>query len=405
MSSGFLNISFNNLENKEAVNSITYRNKPFINSELFLTTIESGKLLTLGKDVKTVYQLKISRKNINYNFLPGDTIAILPKNNEDEVKELLLKLNCQADSLKCYELKIINNTTKKNPAIPKHIPIKGTLYSTFINNIDIRTPPKKLFLKQLIQYTKDKNEKELLEKICSPSGSKEYLKLITTHTSLLSLFKAFPSCIPPIELILEYSLPLQPRYYSIASSPLDESVISIIFYVLQHENGLKGVCTGWLEKIITENNIKQSQIPFYFRKSSDFRFDVLPNPSILIATGTGIAPFFAFLQHKKLSKNDEINNYVLDGTLEKIYSAFSRESSEKVYIQYRIMEHGKEILDLLLNKDATIYVCGDATTTVKSVKETIIHCLINNKNMDKTQAEETLANLIKDKKYLVDSWM
>ncbi|XP_030764571.1 methionine synthase reductase [Sitophilus oryzae] len=432
MDSNYLKITFTEQEqrdlNNNCINSFQYRSKPFINSDLYLTTIEDIKRLTTDTEVKTVYQYDLSRKDIEYQFKPGDTIGILPPNNEEEVNRLLLRLNYESQSHKIYKLTILEQTTKKNPSIPKHVPENSTLYSIFLNNIDIRLPPKKVFLKSLIKYTTDTKELELLEKICSSSS--DYMEFLYSHKTLLSLFNAFPSCFPPVEIILQHSSPLHPRYFSIASSPLETDILSIIFHVVEYDNGTKGVCTGWLDKLYKNQDIKNTKIPFYFRKSGDFNYTISTEPTVLIATGTGIVPFRSFLRHKELierneeqSKSgdvllyygcryqdrdfllkEEIYNFIKNGTLTKLFTSFSRESTKKCYVQHELLKNGSEIVNLLLNKKANLFICGNAKTTVKSVRETIIECFVLYGLMDKSSAEEQLTILVKNKKFLVDNY-
>lgn len=87
-----------------------------------------------------------SRDNqgIVHEFEPGDTIGILPANNEDEINKIfeLLDVNLCADKL--YELGIFKDTLKKKPSVPAHVPPTGTLRTLFRNYLDIRSPPKKV---------------------------------------------------------------------------------------------------------------------------------------------------------------------------------------------------------------------------------------------------------------------
>ena len=54
---------------------------------------------------------------------------------------------------------------------------------------------------------------------------------------------------------------------------------------------------------------------------------------------------------------NEMNEYLNDGTLTKIYTAFSRDQPEKVYVQHLIKQHSEEI-HKILDEGGHIYVCG-----------------------------------------------
>ncbi len=54
---------------------------------------------------------------------------------------------------------------------------------------------------------------------------------------------------------------------------------------------------------------------------------------------------------------DEMQGYLADGTLSKIYSAFSRDQKEKVYVQHLIKQHADEVWKIL-EEGGHLYVCG-----------------------------------------------
>lgn len=82
--------------------------------------------------------------------MPGDTIGILPHNYDTETDEILIRLNMEHHKEIPYDLEILENTTKKNATLPKHIPKHGKLKDIFLYHIDIRKPPKKVSLTDFI---------------------------------------------------------------------------------------------------------------------------------------------------------------------------------------------------------------------------------------------------------------
>jgi sulfite reductase alpha subunit-like flavoprotein len=50
-----------------------------------------------------------------------------------------------------------------------------------------------------------------------------------------------------------------------------------------------------------------------------------------------------------------------------LYTAFSREQDQKIYVQDLLQEHAAELRDLVLRKNAHVYVCGDASRMAKDV--------------------------------------
>ncbi|XP_050293252.1 methionine synthase reductase-like [Anthonomus grandis grandis] len=405
------------------VNDYQFRNKPFPISPIYELQVDTFELLTQGENVKRVYKLNFQEnKEVKHDYFPGDVIAILPENDQTEINELFKRLNLTDQCNKYCKLDLTDDAGKKS--IPKHLPTHHvTLKQIFLKYVDVRSVPKKLFLKALIKHTSDQPDIEKLQQICSPSGSSFYLKFIEENRSLLFLLNCFPSCNPPIELILEHSTPLNPRYFSTATSPLNRQ-LSIIFDVLELPKGLKGICSGWLEMILKENN-RTTKIPVYFRKPGNFRLKPnIDKPIMLIATGTGLAPFIGFLDHFRLMGShpeiwmfygcryvdrdfickELLQSYANDGIIKCLFTSFSRDNEQKEYVQHKILKNKEVVIDFITNKEATIYVCGDQKTMVKDVKETLVNCFMDCKNVDRTDAERVLSDLVQNGKFLVDTW-
>jgi sulfite reductase (NADPH) flavoprotein alpha-component len=100
-------------------------------------------------------------------------------------------------------------------------------------------------------------------------------------------------------------------------------------------------------------------------------------PMIMVGPGTGLAPFRAFVQERRAvgasGRNwlffgeqhrasdffyeEELTGYTRDGLL-RLDVAFSRDQSEKLYVQHRMREHARDIW-AWLEDGAEFFVCGD----------------------------------------------
>jgi len=144
---------------------------------------------------------------------------------------------------------------------------------------------------------------------------------------MLDILLRFPSCSPPVEVLMEHLSRLIPRAYSVSSSPLESAdSFSFAFNVITFSKNdgrrysRNGVCTGWLynlckdmlnegvttfdddlakhlstlslnQGIVVDPNISK-EIVVYRRKNHNFRLpEDLKSPIVMIGPGTGIAPF------------------------------------------------------------------------------------------------------------------
>jgi sulfite reductase (NADPH) flavoprotein alpha-component len=62
----------------------------------------------------------------------------------------------------------------------------------------------------------------------------------------------------------------------------------------------------------------------------------------------------------------ELESFLKDGELWRLDTAFSRDQPQKIYVQQRMLEAGKELRSWL-QEGAVIYVCGDASRMAKDV--------------------------------------
>ncbi len=122
------------------------------------------------------------------------------------------------------------------------------------------------------------------------------------------------------------------------------------------------------------------RLPVYVQSNDNFRLPADPSvPLIMVGPGTGVAPFRAFLEDREesgaagktwlffgdrrfrtdfLYQTDWLRWLKL-GVLTRMDVAFSRDGAEKVYVQHRMAEHGRELF-AWLEEGAYFYVCGDA---------------------------------------------
>lgn len=428
MSIEYFQISFHD---KSDVQQFIKEPLPFQDSDLIEGSIIQSTLLTkrIDQTVPHVYEIKIRLPEGCYRkYQGGDTIGILPKNDEEEVREILQHLNLLDKIDQIVEI--------RGAKIPKHIPPNcSTLKELFMNNLGIRGAPKKLFLQALARHTDDPNEICRLNDICKRGNSADYFKFVNSNEAktLLGILKSFPKCQPTLVTLIEFLPALKPRPYSIASAFIKEQHPIEIVVAFSVQLGFKnGPCSTYLEKCCQDQILKKCipKIQFYFRKTNNFRLPLIDikektQPIIMIATGVGLAPFMGFLdecaraeskcgiylyygcryENQDFIYKNMLQDYQKDKVLTKLFTAFSRGGPEKVYIQERIKETWEKIYYLITKEEALIYVCGDANTMMVDVKRTIVELLMSSNGLSKEEAANFVKSMEKNKTYLEDKWI
>lgn len=215
--------------------------------------------------------------------------------------------------------------------------------------------------------------------------------------------------------------PLQPRLYSISSSPKasPREVQLTVSAVRYNVAGVprRGVCSTYLADYADRDDIG-----IYVQKSSHFRPPAdSETPMIMVGPGTGIAPFRAFLHERRALGHtgpnwlffgeqhaatdfyyrEEIEELRRDGFLTELDVAFSRDQSAKVYVQDRMRERGALLWDWLQN-GAHFYVCGDAARMAKDVNVALNGIVAQFGRLAPRSAEAYVKALAAEKRYVRD---
>ncbi len=134
-------------------------------------------------------------------------------------------------------------------------------------------------------------------------------------------------------------------------------------------------------------------------------------PLILIATGCGIAPFPGFLAERRrrgyagpvwlffgnrkrtgdFYHHAFIEDCLADGTLARLNTAFSRDAADGHYIEQQIEEQAVELLRWINERDAHVYVCGNARTLGVGLEATLLKILAAHPDGSGESAAATLA--------------
>ncbi|MFJ7291463.1 molybdopterin-dependent oxidoreductase [Streptomyces collinus] len=215
---------------------------------------------------------------------------------------------------------------------------------------------------------------------------------------------------------------LQPRLYSISSSPLADPhrvslTVSVVRYENLHGRARGGVCSPYLADAQPD-----TEVPVFVQRSPHFRPPAdASTPMVMIGPGTGVAPFVGFLQERRALGHgapnwlffgeqhratdfyyeDELTALRDEGVLTRLDTAFSRDQRNKVYVQDRMREHGPELWHWLRD-GARLYVCGDASRMAKDVDRALRDIAMTHGGLGEAEATAYLKQLAADKRYVRD---
>jgi len=128
------------------------------------------------------------------------------------------------------------------------------------------------------------------------------------------------------------------------------------------------------------------------------------------ASGKQIGPLTLFFgcRHPDVDYlyQDDFENFVDDGTLNKLYTAFSRAQEHKIYVQHRLKENevARDIVTQLVDQGAYFFVCGDGSKMVHDVQSALTTILQQHGGMKKEEAQSYIQEMIKTHRYVTDRW-
>lgn len=338
------------------------------------------------------YELSLDKSGITYE--PGDAVGIYAANPVRLVQEVIEAFKFNPD-----EKVIIDNT-------------EIALREALTNRYELSNLNRDI----LEEYNKFAHSKHLTEII----NDEKSLAAFVYNNDLVDLASLYPTGLNSNNLI-SILRKVHPRLYSISSSMLaNPQEVHLTVAAVRYNNSRykEGICSTFLSDRISDDE----EIFIYPERNPDFR---LPEdndvPVIMVGPGTGIAPFRAFLQEREAQEakgknwlffgdrnfttdflyQTELQSWHKNGLLNRLNVAFSRDTNQKVYVQNRMLEHGKELVKWL-DEGAHFYICGDAKNMALDVNRTLINILVKEKKYDSIKAEEYIKSLKKTKRYQTD---
>lgn len=316
----------------------------------FPAQLLASRNLNGAGSAKQVHHVEFALGDSGLVYEAGDALGVMPHNCPTLVTEVLAALGCDGEE-----------------AVPAPDGTTTSLRHALTELYDLGKPSPDLLA------------------LCAP-GQAGGVAVALHHVVDVLLARADLK-LSPVEFVRALKK-LQPRLYSISSSPRAHAgqvhlTVGAVRYDL-HGRARKGVCSTFLADRVVAG---ESRVGVFIHSNKAFRPPANGDtPMIMVGPGTGIAPFRGFLHERKAAGargrnwlffgdqraatdflyRDELAALMHDGVLTRLDTAFSRDQTDKVYVQHRMLEHAAELY-AWLEAGAHFYVCGDASRMAKDV--------------------------------------
>lgn len=379
------------------------RYEPYSKTNPFLAKIKQRYSLCKNGSSKKTYHLVLDLAGSGLTYEVGDSLGIYPVNDPILVEKTL-------NAMKANGQEIIKDKQGLEYNLKEFLTSKANI-----------TEFSKKLLQEISKRQSNNQKKAVLDNLLLESNRELLRQFHATH-EIWDLLLEQPEAIFAPQEICDLLMPLLPRFYSIASSQaaVGEEVHLTIALTKYETQGIErlGVCSNYL---CTLCPLGQPIVPIYIQQHHGF---TLPKESdaslIMIGPGTGIAPFRAFMQ-ERVHKHHKGRNWLFFGEWTrareyyyeeewaqwenqgflKVDLAFSREQAQKIYVQHRMLEHGKEFFDWL-QKGAHVFVCGDAKHMAKDVDAAICEIVKTYGFLDDAGVKSYMKELKAEGRYLRD---
>jgi len=325
--------------------------------------LSRARLNKSGSEKETWHvEFDLSESDIDYAV--GDSFGVFPNNDGALVDAIIAAIGAKPDML------------------------VGTraLRDILLHDVSLAPAPDSLFL--LFSYLTGGDRRQKARALAAgedPDGDAETL-------DVLAAIEKFPGIRPDPEVFVESLEPLQPRLYSISSSlKSNPGRVSLTVDAVRYAIGPR-TRLGVASTFLAERAAPGDALKVYVQKAHGFGLPDDPAvPIIMIGPGTGVAPFRAFLHERMVTKapgrnwlffghqrsncdffyEDELIGMRAAGVLTRLTLAWSRDGDQKIYVQDRMREVGRDLWSWLAD-GAHVYVCGDAKRMAKDVEQALI---------------------------------
>ena len=361
----------------------------------FPATLITNQKITGRQSDKDVRHLEFDLAGSDLHYQAGDALGVWFDNDPKLVDEILSLAQIDPTT----EVTIERKTQTISTALLSHLELTQN------------TPA---FVKG---YAALANNEQLNDLVADNQALQELVQ----RTPIVDVLHKFPAKLTAEQLV-SLLRPLTPRLYSISSSPAEvgeEVHLTVGVVRFEHEGRARsGAASSFLADRVEEDGA----VRVFVEHNDNFR---LPNdmtkPIIMVGSGTGVAPFRAFMQQRVADEasgknwlifgnphfasdflyQTEWQQFAKEGFLHKYDFAWSRDQEKKIYVQDKIRENSTALWQWL-QEGAYFYVCGDAARMAKDVEQALLEVIAKEGNLSPDEAEDYLNELREEKRYQRD---
>lgn len=361
----------------------------------FPATLITNQKITGRQSDKDVRHLEFDLAGSDLHYQAGDALGVWFDNDPKLVDEILSLAQIDPTT----EVTIDGKTQTISTALLSHLELTQN------------TPA---FVKGYAALAHNEQLNDLV-------ADNQALQELVQRTPIVDVLHKFRAKLTAEQLV-SLLRPLTPRLYSISSSPAEvgeEVHLTVGVVRFEHEGRARsGAASSFLADRVEEDGA----VRVFVEHNDNFR---LPNdatkPIIMVGSGTGVAPFRAFMQQRVADEasgknwlvfgnphfasdflyQTEWQQFAKEGFLHKYDFAWSRDQENKIYVQDKIRENSAALWQWL-QEGAYFYVCGDASKMAKDVEQALLEVIAKEGNLSLDEAEDYLNELREEKRYQRD---
>ena len=378
-----------------ATTALVAKESQYNKANPFPATLITNQKITGRQSDKDVRHLEFDLAGSDLHYQAGDALGVWFDNDPKLVDEILSLAQIDPTT----EVTIERKTQTISTALLSHLELTQN------------TPA---FVKG---YAALANNEQLNDLVADNQALQELVQ----RTPIVDVLHKFPAKLTAEQLV-SLLRPLMPRLYSISSSPAEvgeEVHLTVGVVRFEHEGRARsGAASSFLADRVEEDGA----VRVFVEHNDNFR---LPNdmtkPIIMVGSGTGVAPFRAFMQQRVADEasgknwlifgnphfasdflyQTEWQQFAKEGFLHKYDFAWSRDQEKKIYVQDKIRENSTALWQWL-QEGAYFYVCGDASKMAKDVEQALLDVIAKEGNLSPDEAEDYLNELREEKRYQRD---